>query len=61
MPKKIKIFNSYQDVAAIEMDINDWLSKNPDAIILHVTQSETNTSQGWILVISILYESSNDT
>jgi len=57
MAKKIKIFAAYQDVAAIEQDINDWLSQNPNILIVSVTQSETNVPpQGWKLVISILYE-----
>ena len=57
MTKKIKIFSAYQDIAAIEADINNWLSKNPDIRIVDVVQSQTVVPpQRWNLVISMLYE-----
>ena len=57
MRKKIKIFSGHHDIAAIEQDINHWLSKNPDIRIINVTQSQTNVApQGWNLIISVVFE-----
>lgn len=57
MTKKIKIFSAYQDIAAIEADINEWLASNPDLRIIDVVQSQTYVPpQRWNLVISVLYE-----
>jgi hypothetical protein len=57
MVRKIKIFSVYQDIAALELEINDWLAQNPNIRIIDFVQTQTNTSQGWNLIITILYES----
>jgi len=54
--RKIKIFLSFQDVAALEVEINDWLSENPNVRIIQLLQSTQNTPKGWNLVITTFYE-----
>jgi hypothetical protein len=57
MKRHVKIFSAYHDVAAIEQDINRWLSQHPEVRIITVTQSQTNVApQGWNLIISVFFE-----
>jgi hypothetical protein len=56
MRRKIKIFVSFQDAAALEVEINDWLSQNPNIRIIQMLQTTHNTPKGWHLVITLLYE-----
>jgi hypothetical protein len=56
MMKKIKIFTTFQDVSALQVEINGWLTQNPDIRIFQTLQSETSTPQGWNLIITFLYE-----
>jgi hypothetical protein len=56
MVRKIKIFACFQDVSALEVEINDWLSENPSIRIIQMLQSELNTQQGWHLIITVFYE-----
>ena len=56
MTRKLKIFTTFQDVSALELEMNDWLSKNTNIRIIQVLQSEVGAPQGWILIITILYE-----
>jgi hypothetical protein len=56
MKRKVKIFSAYHDIAAIEQDINNWLSQHPEVRIIDVTQSQTNAAQGWNLIISVFFE-----
>jgi hypothetical protein len=30
MVRKIKIFSTFQDIAGLEVEINNWLSENPN-------------------------------
>jgi len=57
MVRKIKIFSVYQEISALELEINDWLAQNPNIRIIEMLQTQTNTPQGWSLIISVLYES----
>jgi hypothetical protein len=54
--RKMKIFSTFQDVAAIEVEINDWLAENANIRIIQVLQSEQSTPPGWNLIITIFYE-----
>jgi hypothetical protein len=54
--RKIKIFSTFQDVSALEVEINDWLSKNANIRIIQMLQSEQSTPQGWNLIITIFFE-----
>jgi len=54
--RKIKIFSTFQDVSLLEVEINDWLSKNTNIRIIQMLQSELGTPQGWNLIITIFYE-----
>jgi hypothetical protein len=54
--RKIKIFTTYQDVAALEVEINEWLVENPNIRVIQLLQSEVGTPQGWNLIISFFYE-----
>lgn len=56
MRRKIKIFISFQDTAAFEGEINDWLSQNPNIRIIQMLQTIQNSPKGWNLVITLLYE-----
>ena len=56
MSRKIRIFISFQDASALEVEINDWLSENPNVRILQLLQTTQNTPKGWNLVITIFYE-----
>jgi hypothetical protein len=57
MKRQVKIFSAYHDIAAIEQDINRWLSQHPEVRIITVTQSQTNVApQGWNLIISVFFE-----
>jgi hypothetical protein len=56
MTRKIKIFTSFQDVSALEVEINDWLSQNPNVRIIQMLQSDVDTPQGWSLIITVFYE-----
>jgi hypothetical protein len=57
MVRKIKIFSVYQDISALELEINDWLAQNPNTRIIEMLQTQSNTTQGWNLIITVLYES----
>ena len=57
MERKIKIFVSFQDISAIAVEVNDWLSENPNVRIIQMLQNSHNTPEGWNLVITIFYES----
>ena len=54
--RKIKIFSTFQDVSALEVEINDWMSQNANIRIIQMLQSELGTQQGWNLIITIFYE-----
>jgi hypothetical protein len=54
--RKVKIFATLQDVAALEVEINDWLSDSQNVRVIQMMQSETSTPQGWNLIITIFYE-----
>jgi hypothetical protein len=54
--RKIKIFISFQDTAAFEVEINDWLSQNPNIRIIQILQTTQNSPKGWNLIITLLYE-----
>jgi hypothetical protein len=56
MLRKVKIFSSLQDVAALEVEINDWLSENPNVRIIDMLQTQSTTPQGWNLIITVFYE-----
>ncbi|MGD8262120.1 MAG: hypothetical protein PVJ22_07155 [Desulfobacterales bacterium] len=56
MVRKVKIFATLQDVAALEVEINDWLSDSQNVRVIQMMQSETSTPQGWNLIITIFYE-----
>lgn len=51
--RKIKIFRVgvFNDVRVI----NEWLAEHKSAIIDQMLQSESNTSDGWSLTITIFY------
>ena len=57
MERKIKIFVSFQDISAIAVEVNDWLSENPNVHIIQMLQTSHTTPKGWNLVITIFYES----
>jgi hypothetical protein len=54
--RKIKIFSTFQDISALEVEINDWLSENSNIRIIQMLQSEINTPQGWNLIITVFFE-----
>jgi hypothetical protein len=54
--RKVKIFAALQDVAALEVEINDWLADSQNVRVIQMMQSETSTPQGWNLIITIFYE-----
>jgi hypothetical protein len=56
MVRKIKIFSTLQDVATMEVEINDWLTANQNVRVMQMMQTETHTPQGWNLIITIFYE-----
>jgi hypothetical protein len=56
MNRKVKIFATFQDLAALEVELNQWFSENPGIRILNMLQSEANTPQGWNLIITVFYE-----
>ena len=56
MMRKVKIFSTFQDISAIEVEINDWLSENANIRIIQMLQSELGTPQKWNLIITVFYE-----
>lgn len=50
------IVKTAQDTAAFEMEINDWLSQNPNIRIIQMLQTTQNAPKGWNLKITLLYE-----
>lgn len=50
------IVKTAQDTAAFEMEINDWLSQNPNIRIIQMLQTTQNAPKGWNLIITLLYE-----
>lgn len=62
MRPQIKIFSD-TDVTVLEQRVNDWLVANPAVDILHLAQTESAKGDGFpfILRISLLYGSPQDT
>jgi hypothetical protein len=56
MERKIKIFKDLQDISALEVEINNWLSENPKVRIIHMLQTDSTTPQGKHLIITFFYE-----
>lgn len=56
MRPKIKIFVSFQDAAALEVEVNEWLSENPNIRIIQMLQTNHDTTKGWNLVVTLFYE-----
>ena len=56
MMRKVKIFSTFQDISAMEVGINDWLSENANIRIIQMLQSELGTPQKWNLIITVFYE-----
>jgi hypothetical protein len=54
--RKIKIFSTFQNAAALEHRINEWLAENPKVRIIHMLQTESNRPERWNLSITLLYE-----
>ena len=40
--RKIKIFSTFQDVATLEVEINEWLVENPNIRVIQLLQYERN-------------------
>ena len=56
MLRKIKIFISFQDASALEVEVNDWLAGNPNVRIIQMLQTTQDTPKGWNLVLTVFYE-----
>jgi hypothetical protein len=56
MEQKIKIFTALQDISALEVEVNNWLSENPNVRIIHMLQTESTVPQERLPIITILYE-----
>jgi hypothetical protein len=56
MERKIKIFTALQDISALEVEVNNWLSENQNVRIIHILQTESTAPQERLPLITFLYE-----